>query len=61
MTATGPRPTWPPALSMSAFRREADMSLGSRPGHGYLCSSDYRDVVETLKAWGALRAGISVV
>jgi hypothetical protein len=29
-------------------------------GHGYHCSSDYRDVVETLKAWGVLRAGISV-
>jgi hypothetical protein len=29
-------------------------------GHGYLCSSDYRDVVETLKAWGVLRNGISV-
>jgi hypothetical protein len=29
-------------------------------GHGYLCSSDYRDVVETLKVWGVLRAGISV-
>ena len=43
-----------------SFRREADMSPGSRPGRGYLCSSDYRDVVETLKAWGVLRAGISV-
>jgi hypothetical protein len=21
-------------------------------GHGYHCSSDYRDVIETLKAWG---------
>jgi hypothetical protein len=31
-----------------------------RAGHGYLCSSDYRDVVETLKAWGVLRAGIHV-
>ncbi|MET4720770.1 hypothetical protein ABIF63_004876 [Bradyrhizobium japonicum] len=29
-------------------------------GHGYLCSDDYRDVIETLKAWGVLRAGISV-
>jgi hypothetical protein len=29
-------------------------------GHGYLCSSDYRDVIETLKQWGALRSGISV-
>jgi hypothetical protein len=29
-------------------------------GHGYLCSCDYRDVVETLKALGVLRAGISV-
>ena len=29
--------------------------------HGYLVSSsDYREVVETLKAWGVLRAGISV-
>ena len=29
-------------------------------GHGYHCSSDYRDVVETLMGWGVLRAGISV-
>jgi hypothetical protein len=29
-------------------------------GHGYHCSSDYRDVIETLKGWGVLRAGISV-
>ncbi|MBR1237871.1 VRR-NUC domain-containing protein [Bradyrhizobium sp. AUGA SZCCT0182] len=29
-------------------------------GHGYLCSSDYRDVVETLKAWGVLKSGIHV-
>ena len=26
----------------------------SRPGHGYLCSSDYRDIVETLKGWGVV-------
>jgi hypothetical protein len=29
-------------------------------GHGYLASSDYRDVVETLKGWGVLRSGIHV-
>jgi hypothetical protein len=29
-------------------------------GHGYLCSNDYRDVVETLKGWGAVRSGINV-
>ena len=29
-------------------------------GHGYHCSSDYRDVIETLKGWGVLRDGISV-
>ncbi len=29
-------------------------------GHGYLCSSDYRDVVDTLKAWRVLRSGIHV-
>jgi hypothetical protein len=29
-------------------------------GHGYLCSSDYRDVIETLKGWGALRSIVSV-
>jgi hypothetical protein len=28
--------------------------------HGYLCSADYRDVVETLKDWGALRPIVSV-
>jgi hypothetical protein len=26
----------------------------------YHCSSDYRDVIETLKGWEVLRAGISV-
>ena len=25
-------------------------------GHGYNCSSDHRDVVETLKSWGVLRS-----
>jgi len=29
-------------------------------GHGYLCSSDYRDIIETLKGWGVLRSGIHV-
>lgn len=29
-------------------------------GHGYLCSSDYREVIETLKGWGVLRSGIHV-
>jgi hypothetical protein len=29
-------------------------------GHGYLVSSDYREIVETLKSWGVLRGGISV-
>ena len=29
-------------------------------GHGYHCSSDYRDVIETLKGWGVLRSGIHV-
>jgi hypothetical protein len=29
-------------------------------GHGYLASSNYRDVVETLKGWGVLRSGIHV-
>ena len=29
-------------------------------GHGYHCSSDYRDVIETLMGWGVLRAGIHV-
>jgi hypothetical protein len=29
-------------------------------GHGYLCSADYRDVIETLKGWGVLLAGIHV-
>ena len=31
-----------------------------RAGHGYLCSSNYRDVVEALKDWGVLRFGIHV-
>jgi hypothetical protein len=29
-------------------------------GHGYHCSSDYRDVVEVLKGWGVLRTEIHV-
>ena len=29
-------------------------------GHGYHCSSDYRDVVEVLKAWGVLRSDLTV-
>jgi hypothetical protein len=29
-------------------------------GHGYLCSSDYRDIVETLKGWGVLRGTFTV-
>ena len=29
-------------------------------GHGYLLSADYRDIVETLKGWGILRAGVQV-
>jgi hypothetical protein len=29
-------------------------------GHGYLCSNDYRDVIETLKGWGALRSIVSM-
>ena len=29
-------------------------------GHGYHCSNDYRDVIETLQGWGVVRGGISV-
>ena len=29
-------------------------------GHGYLVSSDYREVIETLKAWDELKDCISV-
>jgi hypothetical protein len=29
-------------------------------GHGYLCSDNYRNVIETLKGWGVLRSGIHV-
>jgi hypothetical protein len=29
-------------------------------GHGYHCSSDYADVVETLTGWRVLRSGIHV-
>jgi hypothetical protein len=28
--------------------------------HGYFVSSDYREVIETLKGWGVVRSGISV-
>ena len=28
--------------------------------NAYLCSDDYRDVIETLKGWGVLRSGIHV-
>ena len=30
-------------------------------GHGYLVSSDYREVIETLKGWGLLRNSRAVV
>jgi hypothetical protein len=30
-------------------------------GHGYHCSSDYRDVIEVLKGWGVLRSIVSVL
>jgi hypothetical protein len=38
---------------------------GSRLASGgdrsrYLCSSDYRDIIETLKCWGVVRACIRV-
>ncbi len=29
-------------------------------GHGYLCSSDHREVIATLKSWGVVRSGIHV-
>ena len=29
-------------------------------GRGYLCSDDYRDIVETLKGWDVLRACVNV-
>ena len=29
-------------------------------GHGYLVSSDYREVIETLKGWGVVQSGIHV-
>jgi hypothetical protein len=29
-------------------------------GHEYLCSSNYREIIETLKGWGVLRTGIHV-
>jgi hypothetical protein len=30
-------------------------------GHGYHCSSDYRDMIEVLKGWGVLRSVVSVL
>ena len=44
-------------LSESQIAAEAHLEAA---GHGYHCSSDYRDVIETLKGWGVLRAGITV-
>ena len=43
--------------------REAQADIAAHlmaAGHGYLVSSDYRDVIETLKAWGVLKSGIHV-
>lgn len=42
---------------------EAQAAIAARlvaAGHGYLCSADYRDIIETLKAWGALRSIVNV-
>ena len=44
-------------LSESQFAVKGHLQAA---GHGYLCSSNYRDVVETLKGWGVLRSGIHV-
>jgi len=40
-------------------RSRLDLHLAAA-GHGYLCSRDYRDIVETLKGWGVVRSGIHV-
>ena len=40
-------------------RSGLDLHLAAA-GHSYLCSSDYRDIVETLKGWGVVRSGIHV-
>ena len=47
----------PGRLSESQIAVEAHLEAA---GHGYFCSSDYRDVIETLKGWGVLRSGIHV-
>jgi len=38
----------------------ASPARGASPGHGYLVSSDYREVIEVLKGWGVVRSGIHV-
>ena len=44
-------------LSESRLAIKGHLEAG---GHGYHCSSDYREVIETLKGWGVLRSGINV-
>jgi hypothetical protein len=42
---------------------EAQGAIASRllgAGQGYLCSSDYTEIVDWLKGWGVLRSGIHV-
>ena len=40
-------------LSESQIAIKGHLEAG---GHGYHCSSDYRDVIETMKGWGVVRS-----
>jgi hypothetical protein len=46
-------------IDLLANAKICDLAPEIRP-HGYLCSNDYRDVIETLKGWGALRSIVSM-
>ena len=57
------RVCWIELKARSGRLSEAQADVASHlvaAGHGYLCSSDYRDVIETLKGWGVVRSGIHV-
>ena len=50
---------------MHSLRGQCGLRLAEHPvelglGHGYLSSSDYREVIETLKRWGVVRSGVHV-
>jgi hypothetical protein len=53
------KPDAAPAGRLSESQAAVKYHL-EQAGHGYRCSSDYAEVIETLISWRVLRGGISV-